>query len=435
MKLRPFELALVVIFLLLMAAALFLLKTYRPNDNNGQVQIGKVEVWGTLPKDGMEKIIQEKEQINETYRDVTYRQIEPSAFTNEFVNALAEGKGPDVLLLSSEQLVTLRSKLRPISYEAFPKRDIASQYVDGAQIFALFDGLYAYPLMLDPLMLYWNKDELARENILEAPATWEALVNEYVPTLTKRASDRTIEKSAIALGEYENIRNAYSIVSALLLQAGSYGVTETEEGQYVIRLNESPDGFIQPLRVTTDFYTRFSRPDNTLYSWNRSFPSDRDRFVSGDLALYFGQGSEAHELERLNPNLSFDIAEIPQGAASTVRRTYANFYGLALVRNSDNLPGAALVLQELSAAVDQEKIAAAYNMVPALRSVVARGSNDTYGRIMYKSAAIAFGWLSPARPATDEILKNTMRDVLENRSDSNSAVNDALQLLEIEYNK
>ncbi len=435
MKLRPFELVLIVVFLVLIVLSLVLLKTYRASDNNGQVQIGKVEIWGTLPKDGVEYFLQEKEKINESYRGVTYRYYAPEAFTSEFVNALAERKGPDALLLSSEQLVELRSKLLPISYETFPKRDIQSQYVDGAQIFALSDGLYAYPVILDPLVLYWNKDMLARENILEAPRSWEALVNEYVPALTKRASDRTVEKSAVALGEYQNIQNAYSIVSALLLQAGSYGVTETNEGQYVIRLNESPDTSLDPFRVTVDFYTRFNRADNTLYSWNRSFSSDRDRFSSGDLAMYFGRGSEAKELERINPNLSFDIAEIPQGATATVRRTYANFYGLALVRGSDNLAGAALVVRELGGQADQESLARAYNMVPASRALVARGSNDIYGRVTYKSAVIAFGWLNPNRSATDEIFTTTLRDVSENRRSAVSAVTDAQQLFEIEYNK
>lgn len=435
MKLRPFELGLIIVFLLLIVGALVLLKTYRASDNSGEIKIGRVEVWGTLPKDGIENILKEKEELNENYRGVTYRYIEASAFQGEFINALADNKGPDILLISSEQLTTLRSKLRPISYETFPKRDIQSQYVDGAQIFALTDGLYAYPLMLDPMVMYWNKDLLARENILQAPATWEALVNEYVPALTKRAADRTIEKSAVALGEYENIRNAFGIISALLLQAGSYGVTENQQGEYEIRLDESPNQSIEPFRVTTDFYTRFSRPDNTLYSWNRSFSSDRDRFSSGDLALYFGLGSEASELERLNPNLSFDIAEIPQGAAANVRRTYANFYGLALVRSSDNLPGAAIVLRDLSSEADQVNLAADYKMVPASRGVVARGSNDIYGRITYKSAGIAYGWLNPNRQATDDILKDAMRAVLENRTDPQSAVADSLQLLEMEYNK
>jgi ABC-type glycerol-3-phosphate transport system substrate-binding protein len=435
MKLRPFELVLIVVFLLLIVGALLLLKTYRSSDGENVVQIGKVQIWGTLPKDGVETLIREKQQLDESYRGVTYTQIESQTFTNEFVNALAEGRGPDMLLTSSEQLVELRSKLRPISYESFPKRDIQSQYVDGAQIFALSDGLYAYPIMLDPLVLYWNKDMLARENLLQAPRTWESLVNQYVPSLTKRAADRTIEKSAVALGEYENIKNAYGIISTLLLQAGSFGVTETEGGNYVIRLNESANRSIQPLFVTVDFYTRFSRPDNSLYSWNRSFSSDRDRFVSGDLALYFGKGSEAKELERLNPNLSFDIVEMPQGAIATVQRTYAEFYGLSLVRSSGNLAGAAVVLRDLSAEVEQDRLATSYNMVPAARTLVSKGSNDTYGRVTYKSAGTAFGWLSPARSSTDVVFATTVRDIIENRSDTTRAVTDTLERFEIEYNK
>lgn len=435
MKLRPFELALIIVFILLIAGSLILLKTYRAGDSSNEAQIGTVEIWGTLPKDGIETLLREKEKINEGYLGVTYRYFEPANFTGEFINALAERRGPDAILLSSEQLVELRSKLLPISYETFPKRDIATEYIDGAQIFALNDGLYAYPLMLDPLVLYWNKDMLARENMLEAPRSWEALVNEYVPTLTKRASDRTIEKSAVALGEYQNIQNSHGIISTLLLQAGSYGVTEKDEGQYVIKLNEAPDRLVAPFQVSLEFYSRFAKADNSLYSWNRSFSSDRDRFSSGDLALYFGKGSEAKELERINPNLSFDIAEVPQGASATIKRTYANFYGLSLVRASDNLKGAALVARELGNQTDQETLAQAYGMVPASRALVGKGSNDVYGRITYKSAVIAYGWLNPSRFASDEILSTTVRDIVENRTNPTGAVTDALQRFEIEYNK
>jgi ABC-type glycerol-3-phosphate transport system substrate-binding protein len=435
MKLRPFELGLIIVFLLLIVGSLVLLKTYRASNSNDVVQIGTVEIWGTLSAEGFEAIIDEKGKLNESYSNVSYRYIEAENFTDRFVNALAERKGPDMLLLSSDQLVELRSKIRSISYETFPRRDIESQYVDGAQIFALQDGLYAYPLMLDPLVLYWNKDVLARENLLQAPTTWEALVNQYVPLLTKRSADRTIEKSAVALGEYQNIENAFSVVSLLLLQAGSYLVQETNDGDYTIKLNESADQYTRPLEVATDFYTRFSRPGNTLYSWNRSFSSDRDRFVSGDLALYFGKGSEARELERLNPNLSFDIAEVPQGAAATVRRTTADFYGLALVRNGDNLQGSAIVLRDLSSQAEQEKFATQYGMVPASRTLVSRGSNDTYGRVTYASAGTAFTWLSPKRQATDEIFATELREVVESRSDTQSAVSDTLERLQMEYNK
>ncbi len=435
MKLRPFELALVVIFILLIAGSLIFLKSYRADKNDGLPVIGAVTIWGTLPKDGFETLLREFSQDNEQYRKVSYLYIEPVAFSSELVNALADGAGPDIVLLSSEQLVETRKKIKPVSFETFPKRDIASLYVDGAAIFALSDGLYAYPWALDPMVLYWNKDLLATENLLEAPRTWESLVNQYIPILTKRAADRTIDRSAVALGEYTNVKNSFAIISTLLLQAGSYGVTNPTEGQYVIRLNESPNQGIEPLRVTADFYTRFARPDNTLYSWNRSFTSDRDRFLSGDLALYFGYGSEGPQLEQLNPNLNFDVAEIPQGATATVRRTYAQFYGLAALKTSDNLAGVSLVLKGLSQQAVIERFARNYNLVPALRSSVAAGSNDLYGRVTYKSASVAYGWLNPNRPGTDNAFGTMTRDITENRSDISSAITDAMDRLEIEYNK
>lgn len=435
MKLRPFELALVVFFILLMAVSLVLLKTYRADKNDGLPEVGKVTIWGVLPEAEFEQLLQDFSEADEQYRKVSYQFVEPATFNDTLVNALADNAGPDMVLLSSEQLIETRKKIKPVSFESFPLRDLASLYVDGAAIFALSDGLYAYPLALDPMVLYWNKDMLATENLLEAPKTWESLVNQYTPILTKRASDRTIERSAVALGEYNNVQNAFGIISTLLLQAGSYGVTNPEDGKYDIRLNESPDQSIQPLSVTADFYTRFSRADNTLYSWNRSFSSDRDRFVSGDLALYFGYGSEGRALERQNPNLKFDVAEVPQGATATVRRTYAQFYGLAALKTSDNLPGVSLVLKGLSQPAVIERFAQDYGLVPALRSSVAAGSNDTYGRVTYKSAAVAYGWLNPSRPSTDNALGTMTREITENRSDVTRAVSDALERLEIEYNK
>lgn len=435
MKLRPFELALIVVFILLIAISLVLLKTYRADKNDGLPVVGTVSIWGTLPEAGFKALLQDFSKTNEQYNRVSYRYIDANSFNNELVNALADGAGPDVILLSSEQLVETRKKIKPVTFDSFPKRDIASLYVDGASIFALSDGLYAYPLALDPLVMYWNKDLLANQNLLEAPQTWEALVNQYTPLLTRRSADRTIEQSAVALGEYSNVQNSFAIISSLLLQAGSYMVVNPKEGEYTLQLNKSQNPEIEPLRVSADFYTRFSRPDNTLYSWNRSFASDRDRFVSGDLAIYFGYGSEGKELEKLNPNLNFDVAEIPQGATATVRRTYAQFYGLAALKTSDNLAGASLVLKGLSQQAVIDRFARDYNLVPSLRSSVSAGSNDLYGRITYRSASGAYGWLNPNRPGTDEAFGTMTRDITENRAEVSSAISDALERLELEYNK
>jgi len=435
MKLRPFELALVIIFIVLGLVALALLASYngRPSSNDDGVAVtGPVQIWGTMPGDGMPIVLRDLAEQYETYSDVTYRYVSPANFESTLVRALADGRGPDIMLISHEELVDLRGRIAPYTYEQFPLRDVRDRYVEGAQIFALSDGLYSLPIAVDPMMLYWNRDILATEGFLSAPRTWEELINVQFDDLIRRDFDRTISRGVVAMGEYNNVRNAFGLVSMLLIQGGSRGVIESTNG-YQISLNQSINNSSNPIRTVADFYTRFSKPANTLYSWNRSFAEDRSEFVAEDLVFYFGYGSEGRTIERLNPNLNFDIAEVPQGAAASVRRTYGKFYGLSLLRTTDNAAGAYAVMNLLGGSAVADSIAINSGMAPATRQTVAAGSNDNYGRVYFQSAAIAYGWLNPDPQATDEIFATMMQDINENRGTVDRSTSDALERLGFEY--
>jgi len=435
MKLRPFELALAVIFGVLIFIALFVLQGYQPKQSETDKElsaIGQVSIWGTLPADGINVILAQLRESSDAYRSVTYRYLSPETFDDALLRALADREGPDIILVSHEKLVTMRPRIQPFSYNSFPIRDFRNLYIDGAQIFLLNEGVYGYPIAVDPLMMYWNRDILATEGYLQPPATWEVMVNTMFPTLIKRNFDRSIERSVVAMGEYHNVRNSFAILSALFIQGGSERIVENDRGQYVIRLQNSPSGQ-NPLRSAADFYTRFSRPSNTLYSWNRAFSEDRQQFISGDLVFYFGYGSEASQLQRLNPNLNFDIAEIPQGETATTRRTYGKFYGLSLMKASNNQNGAAILMQNLARADIAERIALANNLVPVQRHLVTAGSNDTFGRVTYYSAGVALGWLNPELSKTNQLFQTMTNDINENRRDLSSAVTDMVNRLDIEY--
>lgn len=434
MKLRPFELALVIIFGGMALAALVVLKLYQPESKDSEtvVQIGVVEIWGTFPAEGITGLIQKIAQTDKQFANVSYKSIPQEEFSDTLTNALADGQGPDVVLISHEHLTEVRKRILPFSYERFPLRDLKNNYIDGAEIFALQDGIYGYPILVDPLMMYWNRNILSTEGYLAAPNTWESLVNDMFPKLIRRDFDRTVTRSVVAMGEYGNVHNAFGLVSALLIQQGSKGVTDSAEGEYVIRLSQSDAGN-DPLRATADFYTRFSKPSNTLYSWNRAFGEDRQQFLAEDLAFYFGFASEARELERANPNLNFDIAEIPQGEAASTRRTYGRFYALSLLKSSDNVAGATAVMSVLASATNVTELAGSAGMVPAYRSLVTGGSNDTYGRVSYQSAGIAHGWLNPELQTADEYFEIMMRDINENRREVSSATSDLLVKLRNAY--
>jgi ABC-type glycerol-3-phosphate transport system substrate-binding protein len=433
MKMRPFELGLVLVFGLMGLLALALLSTYKPADEEVTVAIaGPVEIWGTLPGTAFYKTMAPLLEGTPAYRNISYVEKDPRTFDQDLIEALADNRGPDIILLPHEKLVTVRSKIQVIPYENFPLRDFRDLYIDGAEIFARPDGIYAYPVAIDPLVMYWNRDVLGKENIITAPDTWEEIVNDVVPTFVERDFNRNITRSPIAFGEYRNVSHAYEILSMLLIQSGSSLVSEGIEN-YRIELNQSAAGRGNPLESALTFYTNFASPSNPLYSWNRARPLDREAFLSGDLILYFGKGSEVGDLAAQNPNLNFDMAEVPQGASATTRRTYGSFYGLALLRSSDNKSSAYTVLQQLGSQSWSTAYASALGMAPAYRSALLAGSNDTYGRIIFEAAISARGWLTPSLAAVDSVFIQMVEDVLANRSRPTEAGSDAVVRLGREY--
>jgi ABC-type glycerol-3-phosphate transport system substrate-binding protein len=429
MKLRPFELVLVTIFGLLALVALAMISTYKPPVDTTTATLGNsVVIWGTAPAEAFAAVLNPlKEQI-EAYRVVSYVQKDARSFDSELLNALAENRGPDIIFIPHEKLLENRSKIQPVSYESFPLRDFQNLYIDGAEIFALRDGVYAYPVAIDPLVMYYNRDLLATKNIINPPATWEGVVNDIIPALVERDYNRSILRSPLAFGEYRNVNNSFAILSMLLLQGGSAMVTEGD-GRYFLNLNVNANRTGQPFENALTFYTNFASPSNPLYSWNRALGLDRDEFLAEKLVLYFGKGSEARSLGSQNPNLNFDMAEVPQGAQATVRRTYASFYGLALLKSSPNKNGSFTVLQTLGAADRSQVLADALNMAPAHRSTLTAGSNDRYGRISYQSSIVARGWLSPSPTQTNEIFGQMVEDVLSNRARPSESANDAVSRL------
>lgn len=433
MKMRPFELVLVTIFGLLALVALAMISTYKPTpDPTTQTLGNSVVIWGTVPAFAFETVLKPLKEEFKAYSVVSYFEIDARSFDSQLLNALAENRGPDIIFLPHEKLIQTRSKIQPISYESFPIRDFQNLYIDGAEIFALNDGVYAYPVAIDPLVMYYNRDLLATKNIINPPTTWEGVVNDIIPAMVQRDYNRNIIRSPLAFGEYRNINSSFAILSMLLLQGGSALVSE-RNGSYQLLLNNTAAGTGLPFENALTFYTNFASPSNPLYSWNRALTLDRDEFLGERLVLYFGKGSEARSLASQNPNLNFDVAEVPQGATANIRRTYASFYGLALLKSSPNKNGAFTVLQALGTASRSQTLAEALNMAPAHRSTLTSGSNDQYGRVAYQSAIVARGWLSPSPTRTNEIFGQMVEDVLSNRLRPSESASDAVSRLSEVY--
>lgn len=430
MNIRPFEIALIGIFGIAALGGLLYLSVYQAKPDPAETRYGeRVEIWGSLDGKIMKDYLQELTRGDKALEVVKYTQIDSRTFERQLLNAIAEGRSPDLVIMPHDLLVSYRQKLQPVSYETIDERTFKDTYIDGAEIFMLSDGVYGIPFAVDPLIMYWNRDMFSNNGLALPPRTWETLTSQTIPAITRVDDNRNIIQSAVALGEYANIRNAKEILSALFFQTGSTIVDEQGDG-YVVTLNKKQENTLSPGDAVLSFYTKFALPVNMSYTWNRSLYSDHEEFVAGKLALYFGKASERDSILRENPNLNVDVAPIPQGSGATIQRNYADFYALTIPRASTNMQGAYAVALVLSSPENAQALAHAYDFAPVRRSLYNGATGDAFEDVVRQSALIARGWLDPLPEETDRLFRDMVEGALAGQSRMKTIIIDTVQQLE-----
>jgi len=429
-NIRPFQIILLGSFGALAILSLIFFMVYGGSSSDKENPYGDgVVIWGTLDEASFDRVFAEVVKDNKNFQTVQYIEKDARTFDFEFVNAIAEGRSPDLIVLPSDSIVRHREKLLAISYDTLPARTFRDRYVDGAEIFLFTDGVYGVPFGVDPLVMYWNRDMFSGNGLASPPTTWAQLQDTVVPALTRTTGSFDITQSAVAFGEYANIRNVKGILSLLFLQSGTDIVSE-DNRRYVITLRQEGGGLL-PADTALSFYTRFALPSAPQYSWNRSLPQDRSQFISGKLGLYFGFGSEYQQIESSNPNLNFDIAEVPQDASATIKRNFGKFYAFAIPRASGNIAGAYAVAESLASANASAMLTEQLGLSPVLRNAIMSGATDPYRQTLFSAALISRAWLDPNPEESLNVFKLMVEDVTSGRSRVSEAVNDAVGRLKL----
>ncbi len=433
-SLRPFQIVLLAAFGLLAVVALVFLSLYQVSQQEEtQIYGDRVLIWGTLSQSAFKAVFQDITAENKPFNVVQYEEISKTSFDEELVNAIAEGRSPDLIVLGADALVLHRAKILPIPYDSFPEREFRDTFVDAAEIFAQAQGIYGVPFAIDPLVMYWNRDLFASNGLAQPPTTWEAVVGDVVPRLTVRNTNRDVLQSGLSFGEYRNVESAKKILMMLALQTGSKMV-ETEGARYKVVLNESVGNTTSsPFEAVVQFYTDFSNVNSPLYSWNRAMVSAKGSFLGGTLGLYFGLGSEYVDIAAKNPNLNFDVAQVPQGASATILRTYGDVYALAIPKASPNPQGAFAVARLITSAQYAQPLSVGLTMAPARRDLLGLGETNVFRKVALQSALIARSWLDPNPKKSDGVLMQMVEDVVSNRERVSIAVKDAIERLVLTY--
>ena len=388
---------------------------------------GPVVIWGTLDLATVERVLSSMRNADKSFQDVTYVEKNPATYDTDLLNAMAAGTGPDLFLLSSEKLHLFSDKIITIPYRLVSQTAFLNSFVDQSDMFLTSQGELALPFLVDPLVMYWNRDLFAAAGLAEPPRFWNELLS-IAPKIT--ALDRSsITTSAVALGTWGNIAHAKAILSTLFMQAGDSLVVRGQDGALFPTLGSTSSGGSADSPSALRFYTDFANPTKTTYSWNRSLPLSTNAFAAGDVAIYFGFVSEYQTLAARNPNLRFSVAQVPQVEGALSRTTFGRMTGLAIPRTAQNAEGAAAIAQKLVSQQGITLVAQAMSLPPVRRDVSFDTSADANASTFAQAALLSRGWLDPDPGVTDSIFQTMIESVISGEREPAGAVNDAAATL------
>lgn len=383
-----------------------------------------LEMWGFEEGGGdvWEAVITKFREQN-PHVSVAYKSFAPASYESMLVNRLAEGKGPDIFLLTNEQLEKQRDKilaLPPASSPLTPGQ-FSAMFVDGASPLVGEDGtLIGTPLFMDSLVLFYNKDMFDAAGFARAPATWDEFT-EISRRLTTLAPNGDILRSGAALGSAANITHVMELVSALVLQ----------QGDPIARR----DGHVElgdPALRAFDFYASFTMPGNPNYSWAASMPESLHAFATESAAMAFGSSGDIARVRAENPHLNFAVAPFPRPAQGNVR-TYGSYIFPAVSRATKNVATAWQFALYASSREGASVYLAKTGRPPARRDLIeAIPEGSGTASVLARSSLIARNWPvpdeKPARRIFDEAIDGMARHTYT-VSEALARIRSKLQLL------
>lgn len=419
-----FQIVFIMLFILFATLGVLVFSGAIPLGNNKDApgSLGTVVLLGTVKSNIMSPLLENFNAVNPTFV-LKYEQKDPDTFDQDLLEALANGAGPDLILTSEGLAFHYRNKIFSIPYGSYPLASYKNNFASASEVFLTSSGILAFPITVDPLMMYYNRSILDANGVVYPPVSWEDLTS-LVPKLTEKDESGKIIKSTVAMGHFSNVTNAKDILAALFMQAGSSIVAEQGDGTFKSSFNNlnGQDGDLSPI---LKFYTSFADPNQSVYSWNKSLPNSIDAFSRGDVAFYFGFASELSSLINRNPNQNLGVASFPQMKNAGFKSTGAHVMGVAILASSRNFNTAFTAANLLANSSFASGFATATSTMPARRDLLAVIQQDSYSPILYSSALYARSWLDPSPSGTNNIFRSMIEGALSNSMTITSAISDA----------
>ena len=413
-----FQIILIAIFVVCALVGVFIFAT---SSSNSSAQLVPITIWGTLPAADTRQAIDDLETANKNTFQASYTYVDEADFQSKLVNAIATNQGPDVVLVPQDIFLSVKSLLYPIPYTDYSQGLFQNSFAQAGEAFLGQDGVYAFPVIIDPMVMFWNRDLLSGAGLALPPKTWTDVLAD-VPKLTREDANKNITQSSVAFGEWANVPHAKDILSMLMLQSGTPIVSVDSTGKLSSALLAQSSSGITPAVEALSFFVQFADPSKDIYSWNRSLPAADSAFLAGNLAFYFAPASETPSLRARNPNLNFAVAQVPQ-TGTTQSATFADVYGFGILKSSQNLATDVSDVNLLTSDAAVTDVANAALVAPARRDLLAQTQTQAAQQIFWQSALIGQNFLDPNPSSTDSLFQQMVESVTSGAKSATDAVN------------
>ena len=152
----PFQMFIFGIFAFFIVVAIFIFAGF--SGLGGSQSIGTVEIWGTVDQDLMDDYLTDLNEADQTAGYIKYTYFPEDEIQDQFVEALASGTGPDLILMDQSQILRHWTKIARMPYDLMSHREFTETYAVEGHLFLSESGILGIPFTVDPLVLYWNRD-------------------------------------------------------------------------------------------------------------------------------------------------------------------------------------------------------------------------------------------------------------------------------------
>ncbi|MBI5220923.1 MAG: extracellular solute-binding protein [Candidatus Liptonbacteria bacterium] len=413
-KIQPKQIAILLVVLVVLVGIFFLVRSGR---RPTPPPIVALSIWGTEPKPAFDKLLESYGQVRPNVQ-VAYREIDARDYERAVLDALAAGQGPDLVMVPNTSLPRVRNRLQPLDplqNASLNLLQFRSAFPDVVESDLVLDQkIYALPLYLDTLALFYNRDLFNQAGIVNPPATWDDFLA-LVPSLRKlEGADRVVQAAAALGGSERSVADAPDILQLLMLQNGT-AMINRDRTQAIFATPQA--GGESPGLAALNFYLQFSQPAAPSYTWTETQGYSLDKFATGEVAMLIDYRSRLRSVRAKNQFLAVNAAPVPQVAGSDRAVNLARYSALAVTKQSKTSGWAwdfAIYATTNRDAARQFSLAAGYP--PALRSLIADALNQPEFVVFAKQALTAQTWYQADDSRARSALNGAIAGVLSGQS-------------------